>query len=437
MKRLTIITTMLLYAGLSRAQDTLSTRVLTLKEVMELSEKNSTQLKVVEKNTELAKQKVEIAKLYQLPDLGAQLSHGYLSNTDIWTPSFDEHQKGKNPHQFAQFTIQASQVLFAGGKISNEIKKTDIEAQVAFLLQEKNTQDIKFLAAAQYLDIYRMINLRQVYASNAKLAEERLKNIQVMRKQGMVTENDVLRSKLILSDLNLSVRKTENNIAILNRQLNMLTGRPDNASLLPDSAMLKNFPAAGSLEGWLDTALNRNHELKISAKENRVAEANVKIAGADRYPALAAFAGSNLQRPFTYTIPSVDVYYNVWQAGLTLKYNISSIYQAPRKIRAAKLAAEQSIQKETLQKQQVNVEVSSRFIKYREADDERQTLESDLKAAEENYRIVEKKYFNQLALLTDLVDATSTKIEAEIRVSTARINMVYTYLQLQKSVGTL
>jgi len=253
----------------------------------------------------------------------------------------------------------------------------------------------------------------------------------------MVTENDVLRSQLILSDLNLSVRKTENSIAILNRQLNMLTGRPDSLQLIPDSTMLKEFPPAGTLNGWLDTAGIRNHELKIAAHENKIAETGVRIAGADRYPALAAFAGSNLQRPFLYTLPSVDVYYNVWQAGLTLKYNISSIYQSPRKIRAAKLQFDQTKEKEILQKQQVDVDVSAKFIKYREAADELQTLQSDLHAAEENYRIVEKKYYNQLSLLTDLIDATTTKIEAEIKVSNAQINMIYTYLQLQKSVGTL
>ena len=428
---------MLLFAGFANAQDTAGSRMLTLKAVMDLSQNNSVQLKIVAKNTALAKQKSELAKLYQLPDLGVQLSHGYLSNTEIWTPSFSRHQTGKNPHQFAQFSIQASQVLFAGGRISNEIYEAGIEAQIAYLIEEKKTQDIKFLAAANYLDIYRMTNLRQVYGNNARLAEERLKNILVMRKQGMVTENDVLRSRLILSDLNLSIRKTDNNITILNRQLNLLTGEPESSMLIPDSSILITFPEAGILADWLDTASARNHELKIAASENKVADAGVRVAGADRYPVLAAFAGSNLQRPFTYSLPSVDVYYNVWQAGLTLKYNISSIYQSPRKIRAAKLVAEQSLDKEVLEKQHVRVDVTTRFIRYREAADELKTLESDLRSAEENYRIVEKKYYNQLALLTDLIDANSTKIEAEIKVSTARINMVYTYIQLQKSVGTL
>jgi len=439
MRKIILITAVFLFSSVLttvQGQDSLR-QVLSLKQAFQLALSNSVQLKVSEKGAEIAKQRTEIEKLGQLPALATGFNYGYLSNADIWTPGFSQHLVSDLPHHLIDFTISAGEVIFKGNEIKNDILRSGFEEQVASLAHEKDEDDIKLLVTAKYLDIYRLINTRVVYQNNIRLAQNRLRNVLTLKRQGMVTENDVLRTKLTISDLQLAVVQVDNDIRIDNRQLNMVTGLPDSAKLVPDSTLLRTLDINTGVQQCLNDAVRDNHELKIAATQSRIAETNIKLAGADRYPELSIFSGSNLQRPYLNSTPAQDVYYNVWEAGISLRYNIGSIYQSPRKIKASKLALEQAKQTELLQTQYLNVNVSASYIKFNEAKYELKVLQSDLRSAEENYRIVERKYFNQLALLTDMIDATNTKIEAELRVTNAQINVVYTYYQLLKSVGAI
>ena len=299
------------------------TRILTIQDAFELAAKNSAQLKVSELNTALARQRVEIARLGKLPEIYTGLNYGYLSNTQAWNPSFGKHTALPNPHILTQFSVQASEVIFKGGEVANNLKKASLEEQIAVLNQEKNLEDIKFLVAAKYLDIYRLMNQRQVYTENIKLSQERLKNILSLQKQGLVTNNDVLRTQLIISDLQLAVRTTDDNMKILNQQLNIVLGLDLDERLIPDSSLLSYSPEDRDIKKLMSEASENNKELKTASKEIEVAQKNLQLIGADRYPTVSLFAANSLQRPYTYSIPAEDIYYNNYIAGVSITYNIS------------------------------------------------------------------------------------------------------------------
>jgi len=425
------------YSQIANGQDAPIYRKLTLEDVYKLTILNSYQLKITEKNLLNAKQQVEISKLERLPALSSDLSYGYLSNADSWSPSFSDHRTSLIPHHFTAFSVQASQVVFKGGEIENTIKKSALLEQVASLADEKNVEDVKLLVSAKYLDIYRLISQQKIYENNILLTQKRLKNVLTMQKQGMVTQNDVLRTDLTISDFQLALRRTRNDIVILNKQLNVVTGLPDSVLLVPDSLLLTKAHQEKRMADYLKLAENSNQDLKISAVNNRIAETNIKLLGSDRLPQVFLYARSNIQRPFTSVVPAIDIYSNIWQAGIGLHYNISSTYQARKKIRSGEIELQLARDRETLEQQNLGVGINAAFIKYNEAKEDLLTLTKDLRSAEENYRVVEKKYFNQLALLTDMIDATNTKIESELKVTTAQINVVYTYCQLLHITGTL
>ena len=65
------------------------------------------------------------------------------------------------------------------------------------------------------------------------------------------------------------------------------------------------------------------------------------------------------------------------------------------------------------------------------------SLQLSVRQAEENYRIMRNRYLNQLAILTDLLDAESLRLNAELQLTNARTEVVYTYYELQRAAGKL
>ena len=421
----------------ARSQDSLRNNPLTIAAVCELAMANSTQLKIMRTHTALAKQETDIQRLGRLPGLSTRLDYGYLSNADVWNSHFSDHESAGLPHPLTLFTVSATETVFAGGRVSNTIQLATLEEQIAFLQQEKNETDIKFLVIANYLDIYRLLNERNVYINNANLAKQRLKNILSLRRQGMVTMNDQLRTELIISDYELAVRKIANGVMELNNHLNTVLHLPDSSRLMPDTTLLQRTIAMKTLDEFLDDAWRENHELKITGREEQIAATRIKLLKGERLPEIGLLAESDLQRPFLNSIPPIDVYYNIWRAGVGISYDISSIYRSPRKIKAGVIGLDLARQQDSLQRENLSVDVKNGFIKYNENVDELNTYRRDLRSAEENYRQVEKRYFNQLALLTDLIDATDTKTEAEIKVVNAEIGTLYKYYELLRIIGTL
>ena len=57
--------------------------------------------------------------------------------------------------------------------------------------------------------------------------------------------------------------------------------------------------------------------------------------------------------------------------------------------------------------------------------------------AEENYEEVRYRYLNGLVLVTDMLDGSNTKLQAELDLVNARIGIVYQYCLLQRTAGLL
>jgi outer membrane protein TolC len=65
------------------------------------------------------------------------------------------------------------------------------------------------------------------------------------------------------------------------------------------------------------------------------------------------------------------------------------------------------------------------------------TQKKNVELAAENYRIVERRYHNDLSLLTDMLDASTAKLDAETRLVNAQVDVLYYYFQLKYLSGII
>lgn len=65
------------------------------------------------------------------------------------------------------------------------------------------------------------------------------------------------------------------------------------------------------------------------------------------------------------------------------------------------------------------------------------TQQKQVELANQNYSVVQNRYQNDLALLTDMVDASNMKLSAEMALVNARINMLYNFYKLKYVTNTL
>lgn len=423
-------------SGVAQAQG-ISPRVLKIDELFSLAEQNSKSLSISKQGIAASHQNTEIAKSERLPEISASVEAGYIGTISVLNPNFSLNQSVPTPHFSNNYGFEASQTIYAGSRVTNNIARARLQEQISGLSYDQDKETIKMLLLERYFDLYRLFNQQKVYAKNIELAKARLKNIEGLHKEGMVTKNDIIRSDLQITDLDVLAEEVENNIAIINKELSMVLGLPEHTQIVVDTTITAAGITDDTYEHYLEKAYLSRPAMKANELNEKIANTNVKIAKSEKLPVLSLYAGEGLTRPYINALPPQDIYANLYQAGVRLKYNISSLYHAKDRIHLAEIQQSQQMTRSEQVKQQTELDVNAAFIKYNEAKSQYGRREKGRQLADDNYRIVEKKYLNQLALLTDILDASSAKLAAELNQSNAGIDIVHRWYLLQKATGNL
>ena len=412
------------------------TQQLSVEELIELALANHQQLKISAQQKEIANQQTQILKQQQLPSIGVSATAAYLGDVAIYDRDFSKVMTKDMPHFGNSYAIQASELLYKGGAIKKSIELAEIGQQLAELDWVTDQQSIKFLVISNYLDLYKLLNQQEVYQNNKKLGQLRLDNVKQFYSQGMLTRNEVIRGELALQNIDQALLVVKNNSTIVNYNLAIALGLPTNLQIIPSETIAQK-ELLGLYDSYLALAYEHHPTLQKTQKAIEAAEKKIDLAKSEQYPALVAMGGYNMSRPITTANPVMDMYANAWQVGVSLSYSLDNLYKTPKKIKLEQLEKAKATDTQVLARQQVEMSVHAAYAKYDESIQQAHLLEKSQQLAQENYRIIEAKYLNQLAIQAEMTDATNAKLEAELQYANAQINVLYQYYSLLKATGTL
>mgnify|MGYP002724394689 FL=1 len=419
---------------------------MTISQLFQKVEDNSKSLRTSLSGVEAAHLGIESAKSKKLPDLDASLSFSYIGNALITDRDFSNVHGLNSPHFGNNFAFQAQQVVYAGGAINAGIKLAELGKQQAEVGVKLTRQQIRFIALGQYLDLYKIDNRIKVYEKNIELTRQLIDDIKEKQTHGMALKNDITRYELQMESLKLGLTALRNNRSILNHQLcNTLEMNQDcqmnqgnqEIQIIPDATIAdKTYGKEG--EAYWQTAGTLNSPLlEQSSNAIRIAEQKEKIAKSDLLPKVAFVAADNFDGPILFELPPVDKNLNVWYVGVGVKYSLSSLFKSNKRIKQAAVETRQAKEAHAVQAEQLNNNVQAAYVQYQQTYVELETQRKSVELAQQNYDVMNARYLSQLALVTDMVDASNLKLNAELNEVDARINIVYAYYRMKYVAGEI
>ncbi|MGV3705290.1 MAG: TolC family protein [Arcticibacter sp.] len=412
-------------------------RTLSLEEAIRLGLDNSKQLKLSRTRIDEAVAQYNQVKDRVLPTANASVAynHAEILNDKFQIGAGEPFNLPARSDAYIG-TLSLQQLVFQGNKLKFAKLSTELLTDVSRLDVEKNKQEIAYHIINGYFNLYKVIQSQKVVEQNLKVIDQQIRQSQRFFEQGLITQNEVLRFQLQKSNVQLTALDLENNRRIVNYNLDLLLGLPETATIQVAELPGVN-PLNSDLAQYVDTALAAREELKQNTLRTQVAEFNIKSTKADLLPTLGVGANMYYINPSGKFIPSANRFLAPVTLGATVSWNMASLWTNKNKVAEATIQKEETLINKGILEDQVKSEVNTDYQNYTKAVQRIGILQTSIAQARENDKILESKYRNNIASVTDRIDANTQLFQSEINLEIAKADAMLAYYTLLKSTGNL
>lgn len=419
-----------------KAQDS-AARNLTLKDAIELSLKNSHQLKNNRAKIDEATAAVREAKDRRLPDFKISGSYLRLNNPDITlkTKSGGGAPADSNNVKVSQAFYGIANIsypIYAGLRTQYGIESAKYLEQAAKLDADNNREAVILNTISAYINLYKSRASVDLVKENLDQSRKRDTDFSNLERNGILARNDLLTAQLQTSDIELSLSEAESNWKLATINMNIMLGLPEKTMLIQDTTSLQAPADVQSIDEYEKQALDNRKDLKAFSWRRKAAGTNIKIAKSDYYPGIAVTGGY-----VAADVPGLLTITNAVNIGIGVQYSLSSLWKTKTKLQEAKAREQQVLEDEEALSDNVRYQINEAYQGYLLNQKKIEVYKKAIDQATENYRITKNKYDNSLVTTTELLNADVAQLQAKLNHALAKADLVVAYNKLLQSAGLL
>jgi len=411
-------------------------KAITLNEAIDLSLKNSKELKNNQAKIEEATAALKEAIQKKLPDAKVSGSYLWLSNPAIDLKTKTNSGSGGNQNgtpkvsQAVYGIINVSLPIYTGGRISYGIEASGYLEKAAKLDAENDRQEVIQNTIEAYINLYKAKASVNLVEENLATANQRVTDLTGWEKNGLLPRNDLLKAQLQSSNIELSLLDAENNWQLANITMDLLLGLPEKTELIPDSTIIDALINVKTLDEYVQAAYSNRKDAAALNFRKKAAETGVKATRSEYYPNLALTGGY-----IAADIPKLITVTNAVNIGVGVSYNIGSLWKTKAKVQQAEARAKQQSISKSILDDNIRLQVSQSYLNWLSSQKKIQVYAKAVDQSAENYRIVKNKFNNSLATTTELLDADLAQLQAKMNYVFAKADAVVAYNKLLQASG--
>lgn len=323
--------------------------------------------------------------------------------------------------------LTATQPLFTGFKLTG-IQESAVQLSLASQSDLKAKRaELTVLVVTTYLNSLAAREILSLLKSTEKALTERQKDSEALLKNGLITESDLLKVKVKLTETQANRIQAEHNVKITALNLSQLTGEsvaeftqlvsPEPEPALPSSGERPELQAAG---------------FRVLA-----AESMTNVSRSDWYPSLFLQANWDYANPNSRIFPQEAKFKSTWDVNLVMSVDLWTWGTRWRNSEMSELQLQQAKLAKSQIEKVVSLEEQSVLASLDKAKAMTSVSQLQVEQTSKNLSLTENQYRNGLISATDLLDAQTQELSARVQQIQNRLDLITNQWKLKKARGVL